>query len=261
MPVSFQRARQLFDLCNAQLCCPCSATTPCIPFTYPDNGCWARAHEMCRLLIAAGESPEKVWISGNLSVPSQNKPDCLVRWSWHVAPTLQVSINGTAQTYVIDPSLCSEPVSQAAWKALQGDPAATLTPSSARIYYYWSGQTDDFYVDTNTVLAQHRNLLKLRSASSAGPPPYTNCMVKPGGTQWFGLIEGNQTQRWFTWGWPAHLHLAWNIMPLTPCPGGTQLTWSVAVERATASQASWWITVRNLSADRVGFSGRYDILT
>jgi hypothetical protein len=134
---------------------------------------------MCRLLIAEGAAPDKVWISGNLSVPSHNKPDCLVRWSWHVAPTLQVSINGTTQTYVIDPSLCNEPVPQAAWKALQGDPLATLTPSSARIYYYWSGQTDDLYTDTNAVLEQHRMLLKLRSVSSVGPPPYTTCMVRP----------------------------------------------------------------------------------
>jgi hypothetical protein len=216
---------------------------------------------MCRLMIADGAQPAKVWIQGNLKVSSQNKPNCLVQWSWHVAPTLQVDVNGTPQTYVIDPSLFDGPVPQATWKSVQGDPAATLSPSTADIFYYWGSQLDPTYSQTNIVLTTYRNQLKLRSAGSDGPPPYSNCMVKPGGTQWFGMIEGNQTQNWYTWGWPAGTPMIWSIMPLTPCPGGSQLTWDVAVERASATQATYWITVKNLSADRVRFAGRYDILT
>ena len=258
--VTLARAQQLFALCNGQICCPCSAPSPCIPFLYPDNGCWARAHEMCRLMIADGAQPEKVWIRGQLRVNSSNKPNCLVQWAWHVAPTLQVNINGSPQTYVIDPSLCNEPVPLAAWKGIQGDPNASLTPSGAD--QYWpSGGTDPNYSQTATDLTTHRNLLKLRSASSDGPPPYTSCMVRPPGTQWFGLIEGNQTQLWFSWGWPAGAHVLWHVMPLTPCPGGAQLTWDVAVERANGSQATYWITVTNRSADRVRFAGRYDTVS
>jgi hypothetical protein len=216
---------------------------------------------MCRLMIADGAQPEKVWIEGNLNVNSRNKPNCLVQWGWLVAPTLQVVINGSPQTYVIDPSLFDDPVPLATWKGVQGDPNATLTPSSANIFYYWGSQTDPTYSKTNQVLADHRNFLKLRSAGADGPPPYTNCMVKPGGTQWFGLIEGNQTQLWFTWGWPATWHVVWNVMPLTPCPGSSQLTWDVAVERAGSTQATYWITVKNLSADRVRFAGRYNRLS
>lgn len=259
--VSLNRVRQLFALCNGRICCPCSAPAPCITFLYPDDGCWGRAHEMCRLMIADGAQPEKVWIEGNLNVSSHNKPNCLVQWGWHVAPTLQVDIGGSPQTYVIDPSLFNEPVPLATWKGVQGDPGATLTPSSADIFYYWTGATDPTYSQTNLVLTNHRNKLKLRSVGPDGPPPYPNCMVKPGGTQWFGLIEGNQTQLWFTWGWPAHRHVLWNIMPLTPCPGGAQLTWDVAVERANATQATYWITVTNLTADRVRFAGRYNFLS
>jgi hypothetical protein len=216
---------------------------------------------MCRLVIAAGESPGKVWISGRLQVHSSNKPDCLVNWGWHVAPTLDVNIGGTVQTYVIDPSLFSSPVPVATWKGVQGDPSATLIYSSAAIFHYWTGETDPTNTKTEAVLTTYRNKLKLQSVGSDGPPPYTNCIVKPGGTQWYGLIEGNQTQRWYTWGWPASSHLAWNIMPLTPCPSGAQLTWSVAVERASPSQATWWITVTNLSAERVRFSGRFNVLS
>lgn len=30
---------------------PADDPVPCIPFMYPDNGCWARAHEMCRRMV------------------------------------------------------------------------------------------------------------------------------------------------------------------------------------------------------------------
>lgn len=259
--ITLQRARQLFDLCNAQICCPCSTPGSCIPFLFPDDGCWGRAHEMCRLMIADGAQPEKIWISGGLDVATHNKPNCTQHWFWHVAPTLQVDINGSPQTYVIDPSLFNEPVTLATWAAVQGNPNPTLNPSNADIYYYWGSETDPTYSKTNQVLTDYRNALKLRSAGSDGPPPYTNCIVKPAGTQWYGLIEGNQTQLWFTWGWPANWHVVWHVMPLTPCPGGAQLTWDVAVERAGPSQATYWITVKNLSADRVRFAGRYNILS
>jgi hypothetical protein len=259
--VSLQRAQELFALCNSQICCPCSTPGACIPFLYPDDGCWGRAHEMCRLMIADGAAPEKVWIQGNLNVASKNKPDCLVQWNWHVAPTLQVVINGSLQDYVIDPSLFDEPVPLATWKGLQGDPSATLTPTSADIFLIFGNVTDPTYAQTNTVLANYRTILRLRSAGSDGPPPYTSCMVAPAGTQWFGLIEGGQTQLWFTWGWTASQQVLWNIMPLTPCPGGSQLAWGVAVERSSSLQATYWITVKNLSADRVRFAGRFNILS
>jgi Glutaminase len=62
--VTPQRAKQLFDLCRSKICCPASASAPCIPFEYPDDGCWGRAHEMCRLMILDGAQPDKVWIKG-----------------------------------------------------------------------------------------------------------------------------------------------------------------------------------------------------
>ncbi len=263
-PVTLQRARQLFDLVNGKLCCPASAPAPCIPFLYPDDGCWGRAHEMCRLMIADGASPEKVWIFGGLHVISANQPTCNVYWGWHVAPTLQVTIGGNTQTYVVDPSLFNEPVPQATWKSVQGDPAAVLIGSPASVFFRnQSGsvsQTDPTYTNTNSVLTTYRNNLKLRSASN-GPAPYLACLTKPPRTQWFGTIPGGATQRWFTWAWPAGWHVVWTVMPLTPCPGAPQLTWSVQVERASNADCTYWITVRNLTADAVRFEGRFDVLS
>ena len=44
-------------------------------------------------------------------------------------------------------------------------------------------------------------------------------------------------------------------------PGAPQITWTVQVERATAEYVTYWLTVRNLTADRLSFEGRYAILS
>jgi hypothetical protein len=261
-PVTLARAYELFNLVNAKVCYPANPAAACIPFLYPDDGCWGRAHEMCRLMIAAGAQPQKIWIQGSLNVASSNQPNCSVTWGWHVAPTLQVSNGGPAQTYVVDPSLFDQPVPQATWVGVQGDPNPALTPTGPEIFhlFYAPQRYDPTYALTNGVLANYRNELRLRAVSPAGPPPYPNCMVQPAGVQWFGTIEPNAQRRWFTFGWPANRHVLWTVMPLTPCPGGPQLSWKVAVERANANSATYWITVTNLTAETVRFEGRFNYL-
>ncbi len=174
--MSMTRAQQIFDAMNATSCDPLTVPAPCIPFMYPDDGCWGRAHEMARLMINMGENPKKVWIQGGLQVSTRNKPNCVVNWGWHVAPTLCVRGPGFFQNQdmVIDPSLFTTPVSKATWKGVQGDPSATLTDSAASIFYLWGNQTDPTYTQTNTVLANYRLQLLNRSIQH-GPPPYANC--------------------------------------------------------------------------------------
>jgi Glutaminase len=171
--ISLKRAEQLFNLCSATTCDPLTVPPPCIPFLYPDDGCWARASEMCRLMIAAGANPRKVWISGSLHVNTKNNPSCQVFWGWHVAPTLCVRRwFCRTEDMVIDPSLFTGPVSEATWKGVQGDPNATLTPSGASDYFW--GQTDPGYVDTDAKLQYYRLQLQTRSLQ-VGPPPYAFC--------------------------------------------------------------------------------------
>lgn len=172
---SMTRAQQVFNAMAATTCNPLTVPAPCIPFLYPDDGCWARAHEMCRLMIGMGLSPDKVWIRGTLRVNTRNNPSCFVRWGWHVAPTLCVRGPRWFQTrrMVIDPSLFTTPVSRATWKSVQGDPSATLTDTDAD--QFWpSGGTDPTYASTNYYLAFYRLALQNRSIAS-GPPPYAAC--------------------------------------------------------------------------------------
>lgn len=178
--VSLSKAQQMFDLASATSCNPLTVPPPCIPFLYPDDGCWARAHEMCRLMIDAGVKPRKLWIVGSLHVSSKNHPNCSVWWGWHVAPTLCVRTWRWwwfGRRMVIDPALFTGPVSAATWKGVQGDPAAALYPHDASVYYRWSAsnlETDPSYSKTWAYLEDYRNYLKNRSLQ-LGPPPYANC--------------------------------------------------------------------------------------
>jgi hypothetical protein len=81
------------------------------------------------------------------------------------------------------------------------------------------------------------------------------------GVQWTGTLNPGQTNRWFTWGWAASLHVVWYMMPVSPRTGAPQIDWDVAVERANATQCTYWITVKNLTSNPVAFEGRYAILS
>jgi glutaminase-like protein len=176
---SMTKAQQIFDALAATSCDPLTVPAPCIPFLYPDDGCWARAHEMCRLMINMGLSPRKVWIDHStgvwLHVNTKNHPQCYVEWGWHVAPTLCVRGKKLLQTQrmVIDPSLFTTPVSDATWKGVQGDPNATLTHTGPEQFGH-GGSTDPTYSASDSVLAQYRLVLQNR-ANQLGPPPYENC--------------------------------------------------------------------------------------
>jgi hypothetical protein len=81
------------------------------------------------------------------------------------------------------------------------------------------------------------------------------------GVQWTGTLGPNASQKWFTWGWNVANHVVWYMMPTTPVPGNPELDWNVAVERANATQCTYWITVTNRTASTITFEGRYCVLS
>jgi hypothetical protein len=80
------------------------------------------------------------------------------------------------------------------------------------------------------------------------------------GVQFTGTVGAGQTERWFTWGWPAHWHVLWTVVPTTPGPGAPQIKWRVQVERASDSQITYWLNVTNLSGAPVNVEARYAVL-
>lgn len=80
------------------------------------------------------------------------------------------------------------------------------------------------------------------------------------GVQFVGTLQPNQTQRWFTFNWPAQWHVLWSVIPITPKPGAAEIQHSVAVERANDRFVTYWITVTNLTNVAVNFEGRFAVL-
>jgi len=129
-----QEANQWFDdfKCREQ-----------IPWDYPQDCCYNRAHVMARELQAVGVDVGKVWnyappsVFGNgLRVSTPHASRGYVEWTYHVAPTVPVvDPQGKVSRLVLDPSMTNGPITPDQWKALQGTPLSKLVSTDATPYY------------------------------------------------------------------------------------------------------------------------------
>jgi hypothetical protein len=131
---SYAKAKEIFDFC-AQLSCHLPgpyAVTPCIPFQYVIDGCYARAHQMRRIILKRwGYCVEKVFSFANqnsdtLAVKADKWGGCCVTWWYHVAPLLRVRLRikglpklSLSLAMVIDPGMFDKPVLLSTWLAAQ----------------------------------------------------------------------------------------------------------------------------------------------
>ena len=90
-----------------------------IPFKYPEDGCYARAHKMSWAFDDAGIDSAKIFVEGNLEVKTKNTPDGTVNWWYHVAPVVLIDFKGVVEPYVFDPSLFEKPVKAQEWVKVQ----------------------------------------------------------------------------------------------------------------------------------------------
>lgn len=81
------------------------------------------------------------------------------------------------------------------------------------------------------------------------------------GTQFTGNLAAFETRRWFTFNWPAQWHVVWYVVPVSVRTGAPQVDWDVAVERASSTHCTYWITVRNMTTSPVTFEGRFAVLS
>lgn len=174
--ISAAKAKSLFDLVSRKSCAPNSQSEKCIPFLYPDDGCFARASAICRIALEEGLAPQKMWSFGFILVQTPNTPLCQLRWRFHVAPILLVG--RTREWMVIDPSLFSNIVEVERWRKQQGQTVATLR-SSADFYCPTADGTfnaDNNYKQTDYDLNFFGTKLLERCLSPVGPPPYQACI-------------------------------------------------------------------------------------
>ena len=92
-----------------------------IPFGFPEDGCFARAHEMAFQLSLKGIVSDKgiatgkIFASGLFRLANEQAAKGAVSWSFHVAPFVIVDTGKEHQIRVIDPSLFYEPVALKEW--------------------------------------------------------------------------------------------------------------------------------------------------
>lgn len=90
---------------------------PALPFEYPFDGSYARAHAMVRNLEKAGVIAGKAWVEGK-PLYHYSEEFGEIPLDYHVAPMILVGSPEANTLLVLDPSLSLEPQSLTAWKAL-----------------------------------------------------------------------------------------------------------------------------------------------
>ena len=79
------------------------------------------------------------------------------------------------------------------------------------------------------------------------------------GTQFTGSVAASSSKRWFTFNWPAAWNVIWTVVSTSPVVGAPQVEWDVAVERATRTNITYWITIRNVTSRPVNIEARFAI--
>lgn len=177
---NYKTAKEIFDFCAKQSCNLPGLynVSPCIPFQYVRDGCYARAHKMRRIITTKYHyCCEKVFSFANndsdrLAVMANKWGGCCVTWWYHVAPLIRVRLRRIAVlSLVIDPSMFDKPVLLSTWLAAQEnttcDPNANVSmysiqPGSAYTPANYSGTaftTDPSYTATDATLIAYKNLV------------------------------------------------------------------------------------------------------
>jgi hypothetical protein len=130
-PLSASQAQALFE----EL-----ARLDYIPFDYPRDGCFARAHEMSRVMAERGVASGKVF---NTAAPSALKVPGTefgtITWRYHVAPIVNVTgSDGVTRQMVFDPSIDKNgPLTIEDWQKKAGGPAGQRIDTTSSDTYYF----------------------------------------------------------------------------------------------------------------------------
>jgi hypothetical protein len=181
---SYKKTKAIFDFC-AGLSCHLPgppAVPPCIPFQYVIDGCYARAHQMRRIITGKYRyCCEKVFSfatdnNDTLAVKADKWGGCCVEWWYHVAPLIRVrlKIRGLPKkisivlAMVIDPGMFDKPVLLSTWLAAQETTACdanahvtsySIQPGSAYTPSFNNGfTTDPNYTATEATLIDYSGL-------------------------------------------------------------------------------------------------------
>ncbi|WP_157676881.1 protein-glutamine glutaminase [Chryseobacterium sp. T16E-39] len=163
----------LFNQIKNQSCGTSTASSPCITFRYPVDGCYARAHKMRQILINNGYDCEKQFVYGNLKASTGT---CCVGWNYHVAILVSYkNASGVTEKRIIDPSLFSSgPVTDTAWRnacvntSCGSASVSSYTNTAGNVYYR---SPSNSYLYDNNLINTNCVLTKFSSLSGCSPSP------------------------------------------------------------------------------------------
>ena len=176
---NYKKAKKIFDFCAKQTCSLGGPfqVSPCIPFQYVIDGCYARAHKMRWIITQKYRyCCEKVFSFAipwpdTLAVQANKWGGCCVFWWYHVAPLVRVRLGKWAVLLmVIDPGMFDKPVLLTTWLAAQENQTCSanakvtqysIQPGSA---YAPNGGPNSYimdpnYVQTDATLLNYQNLV------------------------------------------------------------------------------------------------------
>ena len=180
---NYKKAKKIFDFCAKQTCSLGGPfdISPCIPFQYVIDGCYARAHKMRKIITTKYRyCCDKVFSFANqgndtLAVKADKWGGCCVQWWYHVAPLVRVQFKlGTIHltlAMVIDPGMFDKPVLLSTWLAAQENlncsaaanvSTYSIQPGSAYAPANYQGtmfSTDPTYTLTDGTLTNYMNLV------------------------------------------------------------------------------------------------------
>jgi len=173
-PISQADALALFKYLESKSTTEVNSSRGTVPYLYPRDGCWGRAHSIYADIKAEGHDSGKIWTYGSLRVRTANRPRCRVGWGWHVAVTINLEGQGRS---VIDPSLFDRIVSVEDWLTIQNGRSRDTRFTEGRVFYrkrngrFW---TDNTMRKTKRVLETYR-LILIEQAERKGWPPFAHC--------------------------------------------------------------------------------------
>jgi hypothetical protein len=80
------------------------------------------------------------------------------------------------------------------------------------------------------------------------------------GVQFRGTVAANSTARWYTFNWPVSEYVLWTVIPDSVNTSGAEISWSVAVQLASATAVTYWISITNVTGNPVDIEARYVIV-
>ena len=80
------------------------------------------------------------------------------------------------------------------------------------------------------------------------------------GVQFRGTVAANSTARWYTFNWPVTEYILWTVVPDSVNTSGAEVSWSVAVQLASATAVTYWISITNVTGSPVDIEARYVIV-